>query len=357
MNNLDDPSLYRKLDPSKCYESIVQLADQCKQAAKDVSSITFPDNYRQASSIVFCAMGGSAYGGRIIKSLYKDSLKVPVEVVTDYHLPRFANQSTLVLAASYSGSTEETVSCMMEALEKNLMVAGISSGGEIKKVLEKTGVPLYIFDPIYNPSNQPRIGQGYMQIGQISMLSKLGYLPVTDAEIEDLISRLKTFSEVFSKEVTLKENTAKRLATALENNTVMIIGADFLEGAIHAIRNPFHETGKHFADYAIVPELNHHLMEGLSFPDEIKKQMQFLFIESDLYSQRIKKRMDLTRQIIDKNGLKTNTYKLTFPTKLAQVFELISLGSFVTYYLAMLHGVDPAKIPWVDYFKKRLRET
>lgn len=84
--------------------------------------------------------------------------------------------------------------------------------------------------------------------------------------------------------------------------------------------------------------------------------MQFLFIESDLYSARIKKRMDLTTQIVAKNGLKTHTYKLTFPTKLSQVFELISLGSFVTYYLAILHGIDPAKIPWVDYFKKKLRE-
>lgn len=356
MYKLDDPALYLKLDTDKCYESIVELPNQCEQAAKEVASITFPDNYKNASSIVFCGMGGSAYGGRIIKSLFKDNLKIPVDIVTDYHLPLYVNPSTLVLAASYSGSTEETVSCMMEALGKNLMVTGISSGGEIKNVLDKTGNPYYFFDPIYNPSGQPRIGQGYMQIGQISILSKLGYLPVTDTEIEDLVKRLKILAASFSKDVAQKDNTAKRIAMALENNTVMIIGADFLEGAIHAIRNPFHETGKHFADYAIVPEMNHHLMEGLSYPKEIKKQMQFLFIESDLYTARIKKRMNLTAQIVAKNGLETHTYKLTFPTKFSQVFELISLGSFVTYYLAMLHGIDPAKIPWVDYFKKRLRE-
>lgn len=340
-----------------CYESIVALSDQCEQALSDVAALTLPQNYKKASSIVFCGMGGSAYGGRIIKSLFSDTLKVPVEVVTDYHLPGFVNESTLVFVASYSGSTEETVSCMTEAVSKKLMVMGISSGGEIKRVLEKEGKPVYCFEPKYNPSGQPRIGQGYMQIGQITMLSKLGYLPVTDNQLLEMVAKLRVLTKLFAREIPQSENSAKRIAQALGGSNIMLIGAQFLEGAIHAIRNPFHETGKHFADYAIVPELNHHLMEGLSYPVVNKKLLHFVFIESDLYSDRIKKRMELTREVVAKNGMETHSYRLTFPTKLGQVFELIVLGSFITYYLAMYHGVDPAKIPWVDYFKKKLKEN
>lgn len=355
MNILDDRKSINQLDTGHSYESIKNLPDQCQAAWDDVASLAFPSSYSTCSSIIFSGMGGSAYGGRIIKNLYFDKLNIPVDIISDYHLPKYANQNTLVIAASYSGNTEETISCINDALRIGCKIIGISSGGKLFDLLSQAHKPVYKFNPVYNPSLQPRMGQGYMQIGQIAILNKLGYLKLSDQEFTDVIKELNNNLTRLDIATPQKNNIAKHLAETFQYKIVNIIGAEFLEGAIHSIRNPFHETGKHFANNFILPELNHHLMEGLSYPSTNKKNLLFFLIGSNLYSERIKKRMNLTEKVIKKNQIKVVKLEMSSISKIGQVFELIQIGSFITFYLAMLHHLDPVKIPWVDYFKDKLK--
>lgn len=354
MTNLDNIDKIKKLDSSQCYESVVFLPDQCESGWNDTQNLSLADDLREASSIIFAGMGGSAYGGRIIKALYPGEITVPLDLISDYHLPNYAGNTTLVFAASYSGGTEEAVSCATEAITKNTKLMGISSGGALADLLNKNHKSNYTFNPKFNPSGQPRLGQGYMQMGQIGMLSKLGYIPTKESDATEAISFIRSKSKELESASPFLSNPAKKLADKVKEKTVILIGAEFLEGAIHAIRNPFHETGKHMAHYYILPELNHHLLEGLLYPKTNTAEIEFVMIYSDLYSDRIKKRYDLTKEVIGKNSISVTEVKLTGASKLGQVFELIQLGSFTTFYLAMLHGVDPAKIPWVDYFKQKL---
>jgi glucose/mannose-6-phosphate isomerase len=356
MTNLDSQADIQKLDVSHCYDSIVFLPDQCESAWNQVKSMELPKELSGASSVVFASMGGSAYGGRIIKALYTRELTVPVDLINDYHLPGYVSPSTLVFAGSYSGGTEETISCIDEALSKQTKLVGISSGGKLAEIFKTNSKPAYVFDPKFNPSGQPRLGQGYMQMGQIGIMAKLGVVPTTDNEAKEAIDFIRGNSKTLEVSASEKDNLAKQLARKFEKKTVVLIGSEFLEGPIHAIRNPFHETGKHIAHYYIIPELNHHLLEGLLYPSNNPDQIEFFMINSDLYSPRIKKRVELTKEVIGKNNISVTEIKLKGPTKIAQVFELIQLGSFISFYLAMIHDVDPAKIPWVDYFKKKLSE-
>jgi glucose/mannose-6-phosphate isomerase len=352
-NKLDDIPGVRTLDRGFSLDSVALLPDQCQAAWKESSSVHIPLTYNAATQIVFCGMGGSAYGGRIIKSLFRDTLSVPVDIVSDYHLPASVDARSLVIVASYSGSTEETVSCMEEAIAKKFKVLGIASGGTIRMRLTELGQPCFTFSTTYNPSRQPRMGQGYMQIGQIALLRMMKYLPLKEQDITSLIGMLRENGKKLHIDVPTDTNPAKRLAVLTEKRQAMLIGGGFLEGAIHAIRNPFHETAKHAASYAILPELNHHLMEGLAFPPSQKESL-YVFITSSLYPDNIRKRMDLTREVVQKNGIPTVDVPLVSSTRLEQAFELIQFGSFVSYYLGILHGVDPAAIPWVDYFKNQL---
>jgi len=354
MNILDDLAAIKKIDQGHSLTSIRQLADQCEAIWKESKNFEIPENYKDVSFIIFCGMGGSAYGARIIKSLFVDSLPVPVDLVSDYHLPFSAKNNTLIVAASYSGDTEETITCVEHALKHNLKIVGITTGGKLARLLRQAKKPVLTFTPKFNPSNQPRLGQGYIEMGEMALLSNLGFLPITDNEITLVIDKLREEKEKLDANISSDKNLAKQQALVFKDKIVVIIGAEFLEGAIHAIRNPFHETGKHFADYYILPEANHHLMEGLMYPDSNRENLIFLFINSSLYSDKIKKRMELTKEVVRKNFLTTTEIDLHAATKLTQVFELIQLGSFITFYLAMLHGTDPAKIPWVTYFKSKL---
>ena len=54
----------------------------------------------------------------------------------DYEIPKFINSNTLVIASSYSGNTEETISALKKCVKKNAEIAIITSGGKLKEFAE-----------------------------------------------------------------------------------------------------------------------------------------------------------------------------------------------------------------------------
>lgn len=112
-NNLEE---IKKLDPGNVLESVQSFPDQCLQIWNDLKPINIQAT--NIKNIVICAMGASAYGGYITNTLFANEIKIPLYVVNDYHLPDFADSSTLVLLTSYSGTTEEVLSCAKETKEK-----------------------------------------------------------------------------------------------------------------------------------------------------------------------------------------------------------------------------------------------
>jgi glucose/mannose-6-phosphate isomerase len=150
------------------------------------------------------------------------------------------------------------------------------------------------------------------------------------------------------------DNKAKQLACLLFQKIPVIVSAEFLSNVGRVIRNQIHESAKNFADYHSIPELNHHLMEGLTNPEINKQLLIFVFINSQLYSPRITTRFKITADVVQKQHIQTYEFVPSAKTKLAQTFESIQFGAYVNYYMAMLYGLDPSKIPWVDYFKAQL---
>lgn len=356
MNILDDLGKISVLDKKNALASIKQLPEQCQQAWKESSLLKFPPIFRDLKNIVICGMGGSTYGARIVKSLYDgaEMSKVPVELANNYWLPGYVSEKTLVILSSYSGNTDETLSAAKQARERGAKIIGLTSGGVLSKFLTSHGYPSYIFNPAYNPSAQPRIGVGYMVMGLIGILAKLGIIPVAAVEVEKIITFLQEQTVLLAENIITSANPAKQMAIKIKDKIPVIIVADFLEGGAYAIRNPFHETAKQFALYFTVPELNHHLLEGLSFPEEVKKILHFIFFQSKIYDKRNYRRLELTSKIIEKNHISSESSHLIGHSSLAQTMELIQWGAWVTFYLAMLHDIDPSEVPYVDYFKKQL---
>lgn len=357
MDKLDNLTYIKSLDSENTLESIKFLPLQIQSSWEKVKKMKFPSEYSLASSILFCGMGGSAYAYHLIKNLYQNELKIPLDLVNDYNIPGFANHHTLVIVSSYSGNTEEVISCLKQAIYKKCMIVGITSGGQLHEILKDNNYPQFVFEEKYNPSHQPRIGQGYMQIGAIGILNQLKYVFISDRNITELADNIKKAIKKIEETEAAVTNPAKKLALLSSEKIINFVGGEFLTGAIHAVRNPIHETGKQFANYFLLPELNHHLMEGLSFPNSIKTNMIFILINSNLYSSVIVNRLNLTREVIRKNKISTYDLNLIQGSKLKQIFELILFGSFLSFYLAMIHGINPAKIPWVDFFKKQLKES
>ena len=346
-----------ELDKSNTIGSIEQLGDQVQHVWEIAQQVSFDESYQEIDQVIVTGMGGSALGTHVIQTIYKDELKVPVIICSDYKLPSYANEKTLIIASSYSGNTEETLSALEDGIKKGAKITGITSGGQLATILKEKNYPHLLFEAKYNPSNSPRMALGYSIFGQMSLFSQLGLLNITQQDYEQVLETIAQLQTELSRHVETDLNQAKLLAFSFVGKLPIITVAQHLEGSAHVFANQINENSKQYSEFRVIPEINHHLMEGLQFPSDNDHKLIFATFSSDLYLKNNQQRMTLTQQVMEKNDVPYLDYQLTGPTKLTQAFELILLGSYTNYYLAMLNNQDPTPIPWVDWFKEQLKKS
>ncbi len=354
MHQLDDQTEIEKIDTGKIVASIRLLPDQMEQAWEEIKKFDLPKAFNSVENVIVAGMGGSALGGRIVDSLIEDRVRVPIEIFTQYSLPHYVNSKSLVLVTTYSGNTEEAIAMAKQAHAKKAHVIGITTGGELAQQLKNEGTPVYIFNPVANPSKQPRMGLGYSIASTLALLSKCSLIHITDDDFYELVVTVRTFIKEYDLDIATKDNLAKSLAVRLQGKAAVLVSSSHLNGVTHAFKNQLNENSKNFAVSFDLPELNHHLLEGLKYPVKLHGILHFLFLESGLYQDKIQKRYPLTADIVKKNGHETSIFTPRSEKKLSQIFEVLTLSSFTSFYLALLNDVDPNSIPYVDYFKEQL---
>lgn len=356
MVSLDDSEGILKFSGNqKIVDSIKKFKDQVVQSWNEIFDFSFSTGYEKINSIVFCGMGGSRFPALIVKELFKEELKLPFIINDEYILPEFINENSLVIASSYSGTTEEVLANVTLAKAKGAKIFGITSGGQLAKMLSSFGFPCYIFKPINNPSNQPRMGIGYALGAIFGVFTKLNLLGLLREEVEKSFQWIEESAKSFTIEVPENSNVAKVFARKVYEKSPVFVVSEFLKGTGNALANQTNETAKSYSEFRIIPELNHHLMEGLKHPDAKRKIDIFLFLYSSLYSKEIQKRFKITKEVIEKNKIETLWYESRGSNKIEQVFDVLNFGLYFTFYLSFLYQENPLIVPWVNYFKKRLK--
>lgn len=356
MPQLNDIVAIKTLDESNVLSSIDELGLQCQQAWQDVSQVPINDDYSSMQHIILAGMGGSALGAEIIKALYSDRLKTSFEIVRDYNLPAYVDEKTLIILSSYSGTTEEVLEAAAQAQKTPAKIMIISSGGQLQTLASQMKYPYYQIDPRHNPSGQPRMALGYGIVGLIGLLQRAGLLEVTDQEIEQIQPFLEGEQSKYQLETPLESNLAKQIADLMKNRIPCVVSAEHLTGNAKTFCNQMNENAKNSAAFYHIPELNHHLMEGLQFPTTNSQNLLYLIFSSPLYSPRIQKRISITKNVIEKNNIPVASFETTAEDKLLEVFEMLMVGSYINFYVAMNNNLNPAPIPWVDYFKDELKK-
>lgn len=347
MRNFSDREAIKQLDPQDTYTSTELLPEQLETAWNEVSSLQFSHDITGIKNIVFCGMGASIYGALVLKALQGPQMPYPTEIVTDYHLPSYVDKHTLVVLTSYSGTTEEVLSCAEDAKEKGAKMIVLTQGGPLAEFAKENNVPAYIFDGAKNPSRVPRLGTGYSILGLIGLMNKLNIITVADEEIKEAIVRLK------EKLPDLKKRAMKDYELFTDKIPV-IFAAEHLSGNGQIFRNQFNETSKVFSTYYLVPDLNHHLMEGLQFPTP--SNLYFIAFTTENYSEKIQKRMTLTIDVVKQNKQDIYEYRTEGQTIYDDFLEVLIYGSYLTLFLGLYYDQNPAVNPWVDYFKAELKK-
>jgi glucose/mannose-6-phosphate isomerase len=336
----------KKYDTKNVFGSIDLFSEQCKGAWENTKYVASDVKIK---NILVIGMGGSALGAHIIESL--DILTVPIAVCHDYNIPEWVNEETLVLAMSYSGGTEETISGTEEAINCGANIVGITVGGKLEEILKDRNIPVCILDTKENPCGQPRFGVGMMLVTMLKIFLAHDICKLSEKEIEDGIEELKDWQNK-NKEIALAKIYER--VKLLKDKIIVLIYAEHLTNVGRFVRNQIHETAKTLALAHEIPELNHHLMEGLKFPESNKKNLHFIFLESDIYNDKIKKRYEVTKDVLGKQGMENESVKIDGGTPFAQILIAMQRGMYFAFILSFVHQKDPSEIPWVNYFKKEM---
>lgn len=345
MIDLTDKDKIKEIDPRDCLGSTELLLKQCETAWKEVTTLDLPRHLGDIKNIVFCGMGASIYGAQVLKALQGPEMPYPTEVVSDYFLPSYVGPDTLVVLTSYSGTTEEVLSCAEDAKAKKAKMVVLTKGSKLAEFAKENDVPAYIFDGELNLCGSPRAGCGYSIFGLIGLLSKLNIVTVEEGEITNALTRMHDKIDDIKRQ-------AQQDIEIFKNKIPIIFTAEHLSGNGMILRNQFNETSKNFSAYYLIPDLNHHLMEGLEFPKDAP--LHFLVFNSANYSEKIKRRTELTIEVVHKNNYKVHEFMTSGATVYDDFLEALIYGSFLTVYLGLTYERNPSTNPWVDWFKEEL---
>ncbi len=353
-NILDEKDKIIKNDPQNMLSCIDELPMQIRDCWGEIGKFVIPAHYINIKNIIILGMGGSAIGGDLTRVLVSMSSKIPIYVCREYGIPNYADRYTLVIASSYSGNTEETISAFSEAAGRGCKLLAITTGGKIAEIAQKNNAPIFK----YNYNSQPRAALGYSLISIIGIFSKLGLVTIDNEIINNVIAELNDLYEHINLDVPVRRNQAKDLAIKIHNSYPLIVGIGFMAEVAHRFKTQVNENSKQIASYDALPELCHNTIVGLEFPSNIKENLYLVFLQSKFDHTRVKLREQIMIRILVKKKIKFEFLMFTpSSSQLSEMFKMIFFGDYLSYYLSVLNNIDPTPVETIKFLKDKLAEA
>lgn len=351
-----DATSFNSIDPQDMLGAILGLPEQVDNAKRIALGASFAAlDGKKFSSLVIAGLGGSAIGGDFLRAGYETTLSLPVTVVRDYHLPGYVNDGTLVFATSNSGDTEETLACYEAARKAKAGIVAFSTGGKLARIAQADGVPCVTF-----PGGlQPRAALGYSFIPLIVASARLGLLPeVLLDEVDEASAVLREVRNECNPDAPFQKNPAKTLASAWLGKLPVIYGSQGERGvAAYRWKTQINENAKAYAVSNVFPELNHNETVGWSGTHGqggVEKNLAVTILRDDREPTKIRRRVDLTKEIISKAAASINDVWAQGESTLSRMLSLVYVGDFASFYLAIAYGEDPTPVRVIDRLKAEL---
>jgi glucose/mannose-6-phosphate isomerase len=326
-------------------KALTLFGDQIKECWKQAYAVDIQPV--SVKSLIVSGMGGSSNAAKILQGLFESDLKIPFIVHNDYGLPAWVNAETLVVANSYSGNTEETLSSIEAAKKAGAKILGVATGGKIADMIQSGEIVGVVVTPgDTNPTGFPKTGLGVSFGALAGVLSKAGVLPITTEELFKTLDELSGIN---------KNWNVKEIAEWIHGSMPVLFGGRPFIGSLNAGRNAICEISRNFTQFYDFPEVNHVLVEAMQTPS-VAKSIKYLFFESGFNSDRVRLRYKVTKGILDEQHLEYKTYDLKGSTRLTQALELPNFCVWLAFNLSMLDGSDPGPEPWILKLKESLSQ-
>lgn len=339
-------------DKNNMFDVLAGFPEQLDEAFIIGSSLNPPASLGNVNNIIISGLGGSAVGGDLLRSYLQYEIKIPVSVNRNYYLPAYADENTLVIISSYSGGTEETISAYDDAKEKGCKIAVISSGGKISIMAENDGYFLIKIPKGF----QPRCALAFSFVPLLMLMIKLGFVNQRDDEIRSLIERTKMKSIEYTT-IDDTKNPAISLAQHIEGKIPVVYSSnDVLDVVNYRWRGQIAENSESLAFGNYLPEMNHNEIVGWRKNPEILRKFVLIYLTDREDNPRILKRIEIMKEIIRPFREIELAIESEGNTKLERIFDLIYLGDWISFYLAILYKADPSEIENINVLKNRLTD-
>ncbi|MBK21567.1 MAG: bifunctional phosphoglucose/phosphomannose isomerase [Flavobacteriales bacterium] len=316
---------------------IQQLEDAFSIGEKSAFSI--PD--KKLNNVLILGVGGSGIGGTVVAKTALLGAGIPVMTCNDYHIPEYVDENTLVIACSYSGNTEETLTALKKCQNKGTEIAAVTSGGELKRICEEHNYN-HIIIPGGNP---PRTCLGYSLTEQFFILIKYKILP--EAAVEELKSAIQLLKENESSII----EEAKTLADNLFGKLPVIYSTDKFEPVSIRFRQQLNENSKELCWHQKFPEMNHNEIVGWASGNSNLSVVMFRN-HDDYY--RTQERMEFMKKVILDKGSTVTEIHSKGNSFIEKALYLIYLTDWASLFIAEKKEIDPVEIRVIDALKDHL---
>jgi glucose/mannose-6-phosphate isomerase len=346
---LDDPAALRRIDPEDMLGKVSEMPRQLAQARRVAATLAPDPKLSDVDAVIVLAMGGSAIGAELVAAAAGDRLRVPLIVHRDYGLPAGAGERTLILAASHSGETAETLSGFAAARERGLPTVVITTGGRLATSASEARLSVLR----YQPGGQPRAAIGF-GVGLVhELLSRLGLIREPDP-LGTAASALEGLLERMAPSVETDANPAKQLAWAIFGRTPIVYGHGAMAAVAHRWKTQFNENAKAWAAWEPMPEANHNAVEGSLNPRELGDAPYIVQLRDPEELPEIAERYRVVEELLGERATNRSEVVAEGPTPLARVLTTVAYGDLVSVYLAILYQTDPTPVTLLAMLKERL---
>ncbi len=343
---LDDQNIIFQRDPNGALDAVKTLPSQAKFQPVIVGDF----KSRSFLKIIIAGMGGSALAADMVHVLVRQQLAVPLEVVKQYSLPAYADESTLVIAISHSGNTEETLSCYEQAKGLGCTIAVMATGGSLIDKAKQDQVP-YIEIP---NGAQPRMSTVYHLRSLLFVLNDLHLIGDSlFSELTESADWLGSHIDRWAPNIPTEHNYAKQIAELSAGKIGMFCGGELTAPIAYKWKISWNESSKNLAFWNQFPEFNHNEFIGwTSHP--IEKPFAVFDLRSSFENPRILERMDLSDRMLSGRRPHVKSIDLEGESLLRQLLWGLAFGDMSSIYLAIINNVNPVPVELVEKFKKEL---
>jgi glucose/mannose-6-phosphate isomerase len=350
---LDDAARRAALDAQNMIPLTHEFPEQCRKALDIAMQFNPPTPRLPIQNVVVTGLGGSAVGGDLLRVLVEDNGEVPVVVNRDYQMPAWVNDRTFVIAASYSGNTEETLSAFEDAQDRGALLACVTSGGELAQRAAHYGTPV-AFIPKGQP---PRSAMGYMFIPMLMAAHKVGVIrrdPTGD--LQNAIALLEKAREQWNADVPFEKNPAKQLAAKLYGKLPILYGSQAYSSVVaFRWKTQLNENTKIHAYSNGYPEMNHNEILGWVLAKQQVPNLAVVLLRDQMERPKIVARVETTKRLFAR-AAEVHEVFAEGQSLLARMLHAIYLGDWVSCYLALLYGVNPTDISYINLLKAVLEK-